>query len=558
MSFIRYMAAGAALILANQVAAYNCTNLPSYSVSTVTTGQLVKHQNRAYRCDVGGWCSLGGAYEPGVGWAWTNAWSDLGGCDAGGTSSASGSSVTNASSSSIRSSSANSSSLNSSSTNVSSNTTVSSSAPSNSCNGIGEWLSSAIYTGGNVVSYLGIRYRANWWTQGNNPAQNSGSGQVWAVQGTCNSASSHSSSRSNLSSLSSSSRSLSSSSRSSSSSTGGAPLFFNHFNQHATGAYTAAKFSADWGFNPTASSGVADGRLMIVNDPADGSNKVLRVTYRQGQVGGGSAAVFTYTIPGAPHNQLWLQYKVMFDENFTWVKGGKLPGLAGYTGTKPTGCVANNLLNGFSARLMWRENGHAMQYLYNPDKAEHCGDYSSYYYFFTKGRWHTITSHVVLGSPNQHDGRVTTYIDGEEVLVANNLLLRTSAQVTIDKLLFETFFGGSTNDWAPVTDQYSYFDDITISTTSRLGDVTTQPNGGNQGGNHPLAGYSVWQSAGSYSSGSRVYVQDGEGFYHYYEARYGIAPNKNPLQNSLPENYVGIYSPVRLDNGQPWVELTAP
>lgn len=360
------------------------------------------------------------------------------------------------------------------------------------------------------------------------------------------------------SSSSSSSSSLSSSSTSSNSSTGGAPLYFNDFNQHATGAYTAAQFNADWGFNPNTSAGVADNRLHILNDPEGGNNKVLRVTYRQGQVGGGSASVFTYTIPGAPHNQLWLQYKVMFDENFTWVKGGKLPGLAGYTGTKPTGCVANNLLNGFSARLMWRENGHALQYLYNPDKTEYCGDYSSYYFFFTKGRWHTITSHVELGSVNQHDGRITTYIGGEEVLVSSNLLLRTSAQVTIDKLLFETFFGGSSNDWAPATDQYTYFDNITISTTSRLGDVTTQPDGGNQGGAHPLAGYGQWQSAGSYSSGSRVYVQDSEGFYHYYTARYGIAPNKNPLQHSLPENYVGIYSPVRLDNSEPWVELIDP
>ena len=60
MSFIRYVVVGAALMLANQAAAYNCTNLPNYSVSTVATGQLVKHQNHAYRCDVGGWCSLGG------------------------------------------------------------------------------------------------------------------------------------------------------------------------------------------------------------------------------------------------------------------------------------------------------------------------------------------------------------------------------------------------------------------------------------------------------------------------------------------------------------------
>jgi len=240
------------------------------------------------------------------------------------------------------------------------------------------------------------------------------------------------------------------------------------------------------------------------------------------------------------------------------VKGGKLPGLAGFTGTKPTGCVANNQLNGFSARMMWRENGHALQYLYNPDKAEFCGDYSSYYFFFTPGRWYTLTSHVVLGSVNQHNGRVTTYIDGQQVAQLDNLLLRTSNQVTIDKLLFETFFGGSTADWAPATRQYSYFDDIIISTQSRLGDVTTRPDNGNPPGNHPLAGYVNWQTGVGYKNGDKVWLQDSDGFYHYYQARYGIAPNRNPLQNSLPETHVGIYSPIRLDNSQPWIELTNP
>jgi len=477
MILLRYAAASLLLLLANHVAAYNCTNLSAYVAGGTASGQQVKHKGRAYRCEVGGWCSQGGAYEPGVGWAWGMAWTDLGVCTTSGASSLSSSLKRSSSSKAISSSSA--------------------------------------------------------------PA------------------SSRASSRSSAPASVSSSSRVPSSSRTSSS-TAGAALYFNNFNQHAVGTYTAARFAADWGFNPNAAAGVADSRLAIVADPQQAGNKVLRVTYRRNQIGGGSASTFTYKIPGAPHNQLWLQYKVMFDKNFTWVKGGKLPGLAGYTGTKPTGCVANNVLNGFSARLMWRENGRAMEYLYHPEKTAHCGDYSSYNYSFTKGRWHTITSHVVLNTLGQRDGRVTTYINGEQVLVSDRLRLRTSGQVTIDKLLFETFFGGSTSEWAPRTDQYTYFDDIVISRTSRLANVTTQSAGGNQGGTLPLAGFSKWQSNISYSNNSKVYVQDGEGFYHYYQARYGIAPNKNPLQNSLPENDFGIYSPVRLDTGQPWVELINP
>ncbi|WP_049631326.1 polysaccharide lyase [Cellvibrio sp. pealriver] len=472
-----------ALLISAANSAYECGSLSQYqNGQSYTTGQMVKHNNRAFSCNVGGWCTVGGPYEPGVGWAWTNAWSDLGACGA----TASSSSVIPASSKSSSSKSSSSS-------------------------------SSAIVISSQSSSLV--------------PSSSSRS--------------------SNSSSLASSIESSSSSSTNNLSA-----LYNNNFQQHTVGAYTAARFSADWGFNPGASAGVADNRLSILADPLDANNRVLRVTYKANQIGGNSASVFTYSIPGGPHTQLWLQYKVMFDSNFTWVKGGKLPGLAGFDGTKPTGCVNNSLLDGFSARFMWRENGNGFLYLYNPVKQEECGDYKSLASFFTKGRWYTITSFVELGTANQYNGAVTTYIDGKEVARVSGLMLRNSASVSIDKFLFETFFGGSTSDWAPAIDQYSYFDDISISTTSRLSEVTT---GGNNGGNisHPISGYTLWINK-SYSQNAKVYLQDAMGVYHYYQVRWGVSVNKNPLQNSLPENHVGVYSPVRLDNGQPWVELINP
>ncbi|UUZ49399.1 carbohydrate-binding protein [Massilia sp. B-10] len=36
------------------------------------------------------------------------------------------------------------------------------------------WVSTAVYTGGNVVSYNGINYTAAYWTQGDNPSTSSG------------------------------------------------------------------------------------------------------------------------------------------------------------------------------------------------------------------------------------------------------------------------------------------------------------------------------------------------------------------------------------------------
>ena len=50
------------------------------------------------------------------------------------------------------------------------------------------WSASAVYVGGNVASENGVNYKANWWTQGNDPATNNGgagSGQPWTSQGAC-------------------------------------------------------------------------------------------------------------------------------------------------------------------------------------------------------------------------------------------------------------------------------------------------------------------------------------------------------------------------------------
>jgi hypothetical protein len=50
------------------------------------------------------------------------------------------------------------------------------------------WSASAVYVGGDVASENGTNYKANWWTQGNDPATNNGgagSGQPWTSQGAC-------------------------------------------------------------------------------------------------------------------------------------------------------------------------------------------------------------------------------------------------------------------------------------------------------------------------------------------------------------------------------------
>ena len=55
------------------------------------------------------------------------------------------------------------------------------------CSGLPVWSASSVYTGGSQVQHNNVAYKANWWTQNENPATNSGQWQVWTNLGSCGS-----------------------------------------------------------------------------------------------------------------------------------------------------------------------------------------------------------------------------------------------------------------------------------------------------------------------------------------------------------------------------------
>ncbi|GAA4607654.1 chitinase [Actinoplanes octamycinicus] len=71
------------------------------------------------------------------------------------------------------------------STSPTSPTSPSPSSPSSPSCTTPAWTASAVYTGGQTVSFAGRLYRAKWWTQGESPATHSGQWDVWADKGPC-------------------------------------------------------------------------------------------------------------------------------------------------------------------------------------------------------------------------------------------------------------------------------------------------------------------------------------------------------------------------------------
>jgi chitinase len=68
-------------LFSNFTFAEDCANLEQYSsLSHYYEYDLVERNGKVYECKVAGWCQQGGAYTPGAGWAWYQAWSELGSC----------------------------------------------------------------------------------------------------------------------------------------------------------------------------------------------------------------------------------------------------------------------------------------------------------------------------------------------------------------------------------------------------------------------------------------------------------------------------------------------
>jgi chitin-binding protein len=67
-------------VAASSSAGGKCVSPAYVDGSGYATGVLVQNAGSEYKCLVGGWCTVGGPYAPGVGWAWTNAWSLVQSC----------------------------------------------------------------------------------------------------------------------------------------------------------------------------------------------------------------------------------------------------------------------------------------------------------------------------------------------------------------------------------------------------------------------------------------------------------------------------------------------
>lgn len=198
------------------------------------------------------------------------------------------------------------------------------------------------------------------------------------------------------------------------------------------------------------------GTEIVAGAGNDGSG--LRAVYKPTSRGSGR---LTDRIPFQKSSTARLEFDVIFEDGWEFVKGGKLHGLGG--GTTTSGCEPPSK-DGWSARFMWRSQGELVVYVYDQDRKERCGDdYSTGFYLPTK-RFVHLSMHIKTNSnPNLADGRIEVLVDGHHCKSISGLRLTGRKDIAIDTFMFSTFFGGADRSWAPSKPVSAVFDNFLIS-----------------------------------------------------------------------------------------------
>lgn len=236
--------------------------------------------------------------------------------------------------------------------------------------------------------------------------------------------------------------------------------------------YEQSPWDAEWGIAWSALE-----NHEVTSDSVLFGGYAARVTYPEGIVSSEGGAQYRMAFdqletPVATGEEMYVRYYIRFDDDIDFVLGGKLPGLIG--GEANTGGDAPDGFDGWSARIMWRANGRIVQYVYHPDQEGEYGEDMDWNVgggsrYFIPGQWHCVETYIKMNTVNGegesaavHDGIVRSWLDGELALDRTDVRFRYTNDFAIDGFYFSTFFGGSTEEWAPVKDEHAMFDNFVI------------------------------------------------------------------------------------------------
>ena len=219
---------------------------------------------------------------------------------------------------------------------------------------------------------------------------------------------------------------------------------------------------------------------IIANPAGDSEQLVMWAKFPAGSCSSAcgidsGVSVYVKPVGNFTGNEATLEYEVYFPNDFEFVNGGKLPGIAG--GPKGcSGCTREEPLRSecFTARFRWGEDGEGSPYLYLPLNTTHTKDFCAQVSgkscdpkcglmfntgksFWLKGRWNTVKQRVVLNTIGQANGVLQAWINGVKRIDFGQMIWRINSNVKADGFLISSHFGGSDASYAPPMDTYVLF-----------------------------------------------------------------------------------------------------
>lgn len=187
----------------------------------------------------------------------------------------------------------------------------------------------------------------------------------------------------------------------------------------------------------------------------------MRVAY-VGGTNGSDRVIYNHPVSAmqiATHS-----FDVYFDTAFDFARGGKMHGLGPTNNTAGGNTVP---ADGWSARIMWHNEGFVQTYLYHQDMGGTYGTAKRHPTFqFQKGRWYAVSFIVKVNDFGQYNGYAQIWVDGVMLVDHTGIRFRnvdTGASL-INLVTFNTFHGGNDSSWAPldsngnITTVYAYYD----------------------------------------------------------------------------------------------------
>lgn len=233
------------------------------------------------------------------------------------------------------------------------------------------------------------------------------------------------------------------------------------------GVCTVEQWKRDWP-GCRYEDGVSEGHLSVVTTAYE---KAYRVDYEIGEIGPEKGGI-GWRYPINKSNVTELTYKVTFSRGFQWVKGGKLPGLCGGPESVTGGNRADGK-NGFSARLMWRADGRGEAYVYHMNQPTRFGESFPFpsSFRFHAGNSLLVQLRICMNDPGRRNGKLDVWLTPTDtgrklhVISRADMEWRATRDISVDGLLFETFYGGSNKSWAPSSSSFTLFSEISTQSS---------------------------------------------------------------------------------------------